>query len=82
MGSDPWFAEDISNALLAANEGGNPSLEWVRVFLSHIEEGYRVGAVSAVVEAHKQGHRAALTTLALAFGLSPTILLDIPEKMC
>ena len=74
MSLDIWFGEDIRNALLAANEGKNPSLEQVRMFLSYMEAGYRAGAVTAVAEAYKQGYAAALMTVALAFGLPAMII--------
>lgn len=70
MGLDIFFIENIRNAILAANESRNPSLAQIRAFLSCIEQGYRVGAVTAVTEAYKQGHRDALMTVALSFGLS------------
>ena len=83
MGLEIWFMEDIRNALLAAAEGRNPSLEKVRAILSHIiERGYQVGAVSAVIEAaYKAGYMAALKTVALAFGLSPAIIGNAPPVL-
>lgn len=70
MGLDIFFGEDIRNALLAADKGGNPSLEQIRTILYQ----HQAGMDTVVTGAYKAGYAAALVTLALAFGLSPNIL--------
>jgi hypothetical protein len=64
MGLDIFFVEDIRNALLAADEASSST---VRVCAA-------VGGDQVTVRAYLEGYRAALTTVALAFGLSPTIV--------
>ncbi|HID64632.1 MAG TPA: hypothetical protein EYP49_18095 [Anaerolineae bacterium] len=81
MGLDIWFAEDIRNALLAANEasaataamiadmGGsppaNPSAGSGRAAPDSTE------LLAASLRAYREGYKAALTTVALAFGIAP-----------
>ena len=96
MGLDIFFAEDIRNALLAANEAssgtaGAATSQDART-LDLIAEKLReelpedtsqvllaalhaaaVGNVDALKH-YRRGYRAALVTLALAFGLSPAII--------
>ena len=90
MGLDIWFAEDIRNALLAANEasaataaviaevGGGPStgsgqgpstLRRAQGSGQAVTEATELLAVS--LRAYREGYRAALTTVALAFGIAP-----------
>jgi len=64
MGLDIFFIEDIRNALLAAHEA---SMATARVCAAG-------GGDLAVLRAYLEGYRAALTTVALAFGLEPAIL--------
>ena len=64
MGLDIFFAEDIRNALLAADEASSST---ARVCAT-------VGGDQVTLRAYLEGYRAALTTVALAFGLSPTIV--------
>lgn len=64
MGLDIFFADDIRRALLAADEA---SLSTARVCAA-------TGGDPATVRAYLEGYRAALATVALAFGLSPAIL--------
>ena len=92
MGLDIWFAEDIRNALLAANEAsastaaviaevgmvmGPQTDDEAKEFfqraekISH-EEAAELLAIS--LRAYREGYKAALTTLALAFGLSPAVI--------
>ena len=94
MGLDIWFAEDIRNALLAANEasgataaviaevGGGPSaspstgsgqgpstLRQARGSGQGVTDTTELLAVS--LWAYREGYKAALTTVALAFGITP-----------
>ena len=64
MGLDIFFVEDVRNALMAANEASSST---ARVCAA-------VGGDQATLRAYLEGYRAALTTVALAFGLSPTIV--------
>jgi len=64
MGLDIFFIEDIRNALVAANEA---SMAMARVCAAG-------GGDLAVLRAYLEGYRAALTTVALAFGLEPAII--------
>jgi hypothetical protein len=64
MGLDLFFTEDIRNALLAANEA---SASTARVCAA-------LGGDQVALRAYLEGYRAALTTVALAFGLSPAII--------
>ena len=64
MGLDIFFAEDIRNALQAADEA---STSTARVCAA-------VGGDQVTLRAYLEGYRAALTTVALAFGLSPAII--------
>lgn len=63
MGLDIYFAEDIRNALLAADEA---STSTARACGS--------GSNPVASRAFLEGYRAALVTVAIAFGLSPAIL--------
>ncbi|MDH4135226.1 MAG: hypothetical protein OEW09_00710 [Anaerolineae bacterium] len=90
MGLDIWFAEDIRNALLAANEasaataavmaevGGGPSpgsgqspstLGQAQGSGQAVTDSTELLAVS--LRAYREGYKAALTTVALAFGIAP-----------
>jgi hypothetical protein len=64
MGLDIFFAEDIRNALLAADEASSST---ARVCTA-------VGGDQVTLRAYLEGYRAALTTVALAFGLSPAFI--------
>lgn len=64
MGLDIYFKEDIRNALLAADEAST----------STARACYPGPDRSVYLNAFLEGYRAALTTVALAFGLSPQIL--------
>ena len=77
MGLDIWFAEDIRNALLAANEasaatvaviaevGGGPSTD------SRQPKADSINLATVRLRAYREGYKAALATLALAFGIAP-----------
>ncbi|TEU16449.1 MAG: hypothetical protein E3J21_10680 [Anaerolineales bacterium] len=98
MGLDIWFAEDIRNALLAANEasaataavmaevGGGPSTprqarDDAGSGPGPSTVGQTQGSGQAVTDstellavslrAYREGYKAALTTVALAFGIAP-----------
>jgi len=64
MGLDIFFTEDIRNALMAADEASSST---ARVCAA-------VGEDPVTLRAYLEGYRAALTTVALAFGLSPSII--------
>lgn len=73
MGLDIWFSEDIRNALLAANESSAATAAEIVAILPikrivDPDEGDDGLIVS--LRAYRRGYRAALATLALAFGLS------------
>jgi hypothetical protein len=64
VGLDIFFSEDIRNALMAADEASSST---ARVCAA-------VGGDPVTLRAYLEGYRAALTTVALAFGLSPAII--------
>jgi hypothetical protein len=64
MGLDIFFTEDVHNALVAAYEASSST---ARVYTA-------AGGDQATLRAYLEGYRAALTTVALAFGLSPAII--------
>lgn len=66
MGLDIFFAEDIRNALLAANEASTATARACAA-------GGQVGDLP-LLRAYLEGYRAALTTVALAFGLEPALI--------
>ena len=90
MGLDIWFAEDIRNALLAANEasaatvaviaevGGGP-LTKSRQSPSTLRQARGSGqsvtdstdVLTVTLRAYREGYKAALTTVAMAFGIAP-----------
>lgn len=59
MGPDVYFSDDIRNALLAADAGSAATAEML---------GMGSGDVQAIIN-YRRGYRAALITVALAFGL-------------
>ncbi len=61
MGLDVWFREDIAAALLAAEQASAMTVAAI---------GCEV-ADPVTVRAYRQGFRAALATIAVAFGLEP-----------
>ena len=85
MGLDIWFAEDIRNALLAANEASaataaviaeigvspstSPSTGSGRGSGQAVADATDLLAVS--LRAYREGYKAALATVALAFGIAP-----------
>lgn len=71
MGLDIFFSEDIRNALQAADEASSST---ARVCAA-------VGGDQVTLRAYLEGYRAALTTVALAFGLSPDIITGQRETL-
>jgi hypothetical protein len=71
MGLDIFFSEDIRNALLAADEASSST---ARVCAA-------VGGDQVTLRAYLEGYHAALTTVALAFGLSPAIITGQRETL-
>jgi hypothetical protein len=64
MGLDIFFIEDVRNALLAADEASSSTARACAA----------VSGNQVTLRAYLEGYRAALTTVALAFGLSPAII--------
>lgn len=76
-----WFVEDIRNVLLAANEagaataaviaevGGGPSASPSAGSGQTVADSTELVAVS--LQAYREGYKAALTAVALAFGIAP-----------
>ena len=71
MGLDIFFSEDVRNALVAADEASSST---ARVCAA-------VGGDPVTLRAYLEGYRAALTTVALAFGLSPAIIAGRQETL-
>jgi hypothetical protein len=71
MRLDILFVEDMRNALLAADEAISPM---ARVCAA-------VGEDSVTLPAYLEGYRAALTTVALAFGLLPSVIAGRRETL-
>ena len=70
MSLDIWFREDIKNIILAAEQANVQALQ------------AGLGSTDPELQrSYHQGFRAALSTLALAFGLAPLPLHD-PEEEC
>lgn len=67
MGLDIWFAEDIRNALLAANEASAATAAVVADLRLEAE-------AVRILRAYREGYKAALCTVALAFGLAPALV--------
>lgn len=71
MGLDIWFREDIANTLAAADEACGAT---VAALSGHVEDG-------ALLRAYQNGYRAALSTIALAFGIQYIpVLIQFPLK--
>jgi len=64
MALDIFFSEDIRNALLAATEASSST---ARVCAA-------AGGDQVTIRAYLEGYEAALTAVALSFGLSPAIV--------
>jgi hypothetical protein len=65
MGLDIYFPEDIRNALLAANEASAQTAAQITEAKEPPE------LLTVTLRAYREGYKAALTTVALAFGLGP-----------
>lgn len=77
MGLDIFFADDIRNALMAADEASTSTAK-----VCATVGGYETSPEADVVlRAYLEGYRAALTTVALAFGLSPAIIAGRQETL-
>jgi len=70
MGLDIWFKEDIANALIAADEAASATAAALSEVTNDPER----------LRTYREGYRAALTTLALAFGISPLAVMTAPEE--
>ena len=81
MGLDIFFSEDIRNALLAANEASAATAAVIaEVGMVSEEVSEEAGKLLALgLRAYREGYTAALATVALAFGLSPVVLL-LPSR--
>ena len=71
MSLDVYFSEDIRRALLAADEASSST---ARVCAAMGGNGRDESATRLYLRAYLEGYRAALSTVALAFGLSPAII--------
>jgi hypothetical protein len=85
MGLDIWFAEDIRNALLAANEASAATAAVIAEMgvspSTSPSTGSGRGSGQAMTDstdlltvslrAYREGYKAALATVALAFGIAP-----------
>jgi hypothetical protein len=76
MSLDLFFAKDIRNALMAADEASSST---ARVCAAVDGDGR--GNNSPLLRAYLEGYRAALSTVALAFGLSPAIIAGRGETL-
>ena len=73
MGLDIWFREDIYNALLAANEANAATT----IIIAEVSEDVRL--LPLTLRVYREGYKAALSTVALAFGISPQAILGGPD---
>lgn len=73
MGLDIWFSEDIRNALMAANEASAATTAVIAEILPGQPEEGDDGLIVAL-RAYREGYKAALTTIALAFGIAPQVV--------
>ncbi|MDY7039657.1 MAG: hypothetical protein SVX38_02205 [Chloroflexota bacterium] len=67
MGLDIWFREDVARAILAAEQASATTAAAMERALSGVE-----GAVAGdpqYLQAYREGYKAALVTVATAFGL-------------
>jgi len=78
MGLDIWFSEDIRNALLAANEASAATAATIAEIGAGSPDSTE--SLAASLRAYREGYKAALTTVALAFGIAPrSITLQQPD---
>jgi hypothetical protein len=77
MGLDIWFREDITNALKAAEQASATTAAAMEHALSGPSTGSGCKAEGSVVgdprylRAYREGYKAALVTVATAFGITP-----------
>lgn len=71
MGLGIWFEEDIRNVLLAADEASVATAAMIAetIAIADVDD-----LLVTNLQAYREGYRAALATVALAFGLSPAAL--------
>ena len=69
MGLNIWFAEDIRNALLAANQASGTTAALIAEIGTDNPNSAELLAMS--LRAYREGYKAALATVALAFGIAP-----------
>ena len=74
MGLDIWFVEDIRRALVAANEASAATA----AVPASIDHDLDIDELARVLCAFRAGYSVALTTVVLAFGLSPDTF-DLPS---
>jgi hypothetical protein len=77
MSLDIWFREDIKNIILAAEQANAQALE---AGLGSTDPDLQRACPECKRRTYHQGFRAALSTLALAFGLAPLPLHDPEEE--
>ena len=86
MGLDIWFAEDIRNALLAANEASAATAAVIaeagRLLPAGSEQAVTDSAelLAVSLRAYREGYKAALATVALAFGIAPQTIILRPAQ--
>jgi hypothetical protein len=69
MGLDIWFVEDVARALLAADQASSTTV----AAMEHALGGADGSTVAdpRYLQAYREGYKAALVTVATAFGLKP-----------
>jgi hypothetical protein len=77
MRLDIWFAEDIRNALLAANEASAATASVIAEAGSGLSASLgqtmtdSSDLLAVTLRAYREGYKTALATVALAFGIAP-----------
>ena len=78
MGLDIWFSSDVRNVLSAANQASAAT----SISLVEALAGQQTSDVQLqVFRAYREGYKAALTTVALAFGVPPQAIGLPPEQV-
>ena len=71
MGLDIWFREDILRALRAAEQASATTVAAIELALAGSTGGQGAGVVDPrYLHAYREGYRAALITMATAFGIT------------
>ena len=70
MGLDIWFREDILHALKAAEQASATTAAAMEHALGGAEES--VVGDARYLRAYREGYKAALVTVAMAFGITPS----------